>query len=133
MNFIEWTEKHRIGHALLDSQHQMFFQMVQAAAQALGTEGPEAVRARLEFLVDYTRQHFEEEERMMREAAYPELDAHCAHHQRFRHEVELLQQRALDQPDMAPEVLLFAQTFLSTHIMEEDIRFGQHLARCSKA
>ncbi len=125
MEFVKWTEKYSTGNALVDAYHHIFFQMVEEFRATLTDENAPPMQERLAFLVDYTFMHFDSEERLMEKAGYPDLEAHCETHQRFKEKVKAIQQEFLAHPDAvkAEEVLSLVQDWFAHHILGEDMRY----------
>lgn len=73
----EWNDAYKIGHDLIDRQHQHLFELTAAlmAAKDVG-----ALRHAMVLLYKHTREHFDLEEALMRQHRYPDLVAHTASH-----------------------------------------------------
>jgi hemerythrin-like metal-binding protein len=83
-------------------------------------DGPK-VLGLLQYLVDYTKTHFAEEEQLMRQAGYPELARHQGVHQRLLEQVAALQREAAAGVKLEPyEVTEFLADWLRHHIGEVD-------------
>ena len=79
-----WTPDLSVGIAAIDTQHQELFQRANALLVAVGGRRQEhEVLATLAFLGDYIVTHFDDEERLMRAAAYPGLPVQRAEHEQF--------------------------------------------------
>ena len=69
----EWQKSYLLGDSEIDAQHHMLFLQVNRLLAA--TESPGLTEA-LANLLKHTRDHFSHEEKSMREAAYPGMQAH---------------------------------------------------------
>jgi len=81
------------GNSLIDQQHQELIGRVNKLLESLekGTEKRTAIET-LNFLLDYTVFHFEEEEQLQKEAGFPGYELHKAQHDGFVQSVrELLE------------------------------------------
>lgn len=117
-----WREEYSIGNAEIDGQHRRLFELLDELYQAVCVgDGAPAVKAVLEELVDYTREHFYIEEALMREMRYPALEHHQAEHQQLLAEVKR-KVSAFERGDKVPsiELLEFMHLWLSNHIMTCD-------------
>jgi len=125
MEFVKWTEKYSTGNALVDAYHHIFFQMVEEFSATLTDENAPPMQERIAFLVDYTFMHFDSEESMMEKAGYPDLEAHCETHQRFKEKVKAIQLEYQTHPETmkAEEVLSLVQDWFAHHILGEDMRY----------
>ena len=86
------------------------------------------VRA-LSGVMNYTRFHFEAEEKLMREQAYPEYAAHKRQHDRMiRKTRELWEDLERGGRVLPGQVSRLLRDWLATHILEEDKRLGEYLS-----
>lgn len=127
---LRWTTALAIGVAELDAQHEELFRRLDRMLDAmLVHDRSEAVRL-LAFLRSYVRDHFATEERLMREAAYPETRSHEAEHERFRGTIADLT-RTLDTDGASAHLVLRLERELTTwvrdHIYSTDLALGHWL------
>lgn len=81
------------GNSLIDQQHQELIGRVNKLLESIekGTEKRTAIET-LNFLLDYTVFHFEEEEQLQKESGFPGYELHKAQHDGFVQSVrELLE------------------------------------------
>jgi hemerythrin len=83
----------QVALAFQNEDHAVEGNLLNAVAEAIesyreGTEGQEAVLAPLEALVEHMREHFERENRAMREHGFPAYAVHRAEHSRVLSELE---------------------------------------------
>ncbi len=73
---ITWTEDLSVGVDLIDEQHKLWFEKANQLYKA-GQEGraKEFIIEMFDFLDDYTKQHFKDEEKYMEKIKYPQIDA----------------------------------------------------------
>jgi hemerythrin len=127
---LRWTTALAIGVAELDAQHEELFRRLDRMLDAmLVHDRTEAVRL-LAFLRSYVRDHFATEERLMREAAYPETTSHEAEHERFRAAIADLS-RTLETNGASAHLVLRLERELTTwvrdHIYSTDLALGHWL------
>ena len=81
---IIWTKDLSVGINRIDEQHQILIDKTNQLFEA-GKNGKskEYVGQMLDFLEDYTKQHFKDEEAYMASIKYPELNEHKKHHADF--------------------------------------------------
>ena len=80
---MRWLDGFRIGHAEIDGDHEGLVDDVNAIADGFAEgRGEEAYEKCLEFRVDVVR-HFENENRLLREARFPRWQAHVRSHDMF--------------------------------------------------
>lgn len=121
----EWSDIYSVGHDAIDRQHQKLFDIANRYNDALeGDAGQKSLIHIFNELVDYTGYHFKEEERLMREGGFPDLDTHKENHERlvklvmyYKKELDMggngIEQRALD----------FIKTWLTGHILGMDRKY----------
>ncbi|MDR3684018.1 MAG: bacteriohemerythrin [Geothrix sp.] len=129
MTEILWTPALETGDPRIDEQHQALIQAFNDLATALaGNRGWEANGKTLRFLVSYTIQHFQMEERLMEEAKYPGASRHRQlHHELVVKVSGLLQAYTQGSANLSPEVLGFLEGWLMEHILGEDRRLAEFL------
>ncbi len=95
---ISWDPTLVVGIEEIDAQHQELFRRLDALLQAIrGGRSREEVGRTLDFLEEYVRRHFDAEQALMRERAYPGRADHEAEHAAFASEIRSL--RAEHQRD----------------------------------
>ena len=79
------------GNKEIDDQHKEWIEKINELVSCCENGGGkmEAVQM-LNYMADYSEFHFEEEEKLQEEAAYPEIEAHKKKHMEFRQAVEEL-------------------------------------------
>jgi len=88
---IVWTPDLSVGVEHIDEQHKIWFQKANELFQA-GKErrAKDYINTMIDFLDDYTKQHFRDEEAYMEKIGYPELDAQKKAHANFVKELAKL-------------------------------------------
>lgn len=91
-------------------------------------KGKEALGAILNSLVSYTKTHFEAEERLMKQHAYPGYLQHKKEHTRLMLDVgEVIKLYHAGTVTLPDNVLQFLVDWLTNHIKAEDKKTGQFL------
>ncbi len=67
---IEWKDEYNLGNDEIDAQHRKLFKIANAALSEADREG---VHWMIMELLQYTRQHFHDEEEYMKKIGYPSL------------------------------------------------------------
>lgn len=92
MMHIEWSGTLAVGVAMIDEQHQELIARLNAMSRAIREgEGEREIQRTLEFLLSYTKYHFDAEEKLMSDLHYPELAVHQAKHAEFIQTLERLE------------------------------------------
>lgn len=134
-----WTADLEVGIENLDHQHKKYFELLndylgRAALVAGETDQIFELAETLLFLKNYAAEHFADEEQVMTETHYPELDSHRREHEHFlRHVQELHDAMRKDgfSPSLAREVHYYTAEWFVEHIQLTDMEFAQYLKKTS--
>ncbi len=81
---IQWRESYAIGIKEIDDQHKQLFDAIDKLFTACSNgKGKEEVGNTLDFLEDYTKVHFNDEQQMHIKYNYPEKSNHRNVHENF--------------------------------------------------
>ena len=129
---IAWDEALILGDEKVDGQHRRMFEMlgglVDACAKGAETE---TLRGTLDFLVDYTVQHFSDEEALQQRCGYPGYERHKRLHEEFAVNVGLFVQRfeaSGSTAELLKDLNKTVANWFVDHILTEDRKIGEHLA-----
>jgi hemerythrin len=90
---LEWTESLSVGVDIIDGQHKELFRrfgdLIDACHEG---HGKERIAELLGFLDDYVVFHFGEEEKLMQNYGYPDIESHRHEHATFVHRLQYLKQ-----------------------------------------
>ena len=126
---IQWSDSLSVGVERFDNQHRKLIALINELYAALRAgKGTEVMRPILDSLVEYTVNHFAEEERQMAAAGYPGLEAHRSAHAHLVKQVSDFKDK-LDrgQTVISSELFNFLKGWLMHHIMEQDKAYGPYL------
>lgn len=128
---MQWDESLSVGIGLIDKQHREWIERLNDVSAAMhSSQGTRRLVETLDFLRDYTRFHFETEERCMAEHKYPELEDHRRKHQELAQTLTRLEED-LEEEGITPALTEAVNTLLGNwlvqHIREVDQRFGTFL------
>ena len=122
MTFMPWSSALMLGIPKIDEQHRTLVDLINTLHDELSNPIPErtVVAEVLEGLVDYTHNHFIEEEVMFQRYGYPQTTEHTAEHNEFTAKATdwLMRFEAGEEVDM--EAMVFLKNWLLHHILEED-------------
>lgn len=126
MELVKWEEQYSVGNERLDQQHQRIVAMINLLGEAIetGTEQP-TLMSILSNLAGYTKTHFAEEERLMEQYGYPELDAHREQHANLNRQLaDFYRNFYLTSRPQTNDVMAFLQHWLYDHILEQDKQYA---------
>ena len=130
-SIITWDDAWNIGIAEIDEDHHKLVELVQRLFGALITaQGTDYVNQIVIELIDYTKFHFDREEKIFKEHGFDQLEHHKEQH-------EILCMRVMDvtqdllrrgpSEEVTEDVYHFLRHWLSDHIIEEDLKFKAFL------
>lgn len=86
---IVWSEDLRIGHPVIDQDHQKLIEIINEFFARQGKDDEKKVlNDTFRGLLDYARAHFEREQKIQHEAMYPYLAMHAAEHKKLLNQVK---------------------------------------------
>lgn len=125
-----WTKNLEVGVDLIDQQHKKWFEKADQLFEA-GKSGKskEYIVKMFDFLDEYTKTHFKDEERYMQSINYPELSAQKQMHEGFIKKLKELR-REYEKDGVNLTVILSSNQFildwLTKHISQADKKIGQY-------
>jgi hemerythrin-like metal-binding protein len=126
-----WKEKLSIGVDKVDQQHQKLFKQVNnLIAATQNNKGQEEIERVVDFLAQYTIEHFETEEKIQQEHNYPDHEEHQEIHSNFVDQVSVAQEK-IKQGTMGSADLVkmnkMVSRWLVNHVKGIDQELGRHI------
>src|SRR5574344_1743331 len=122
MTFMPWSSALMLGIPYIDAHHQTLVGLINTLHDEVDNPIPDraVIGQVLEGLVDYTHNHFIEEEVLFQRHGYPQTQEHIAEHAQFTAQAMnwLLRFEAGEEVDV--EAMEFLKNWLLHHILEED-------------
>jgi hemerythrin len=131
---LAWSEALSVGDALIDGEHRVFLDLVNAITQAVENKSPrdEILRLLDRFLKEAAA-HFQHEEELLEGRGWPGLAQHRKAHQgaltAFGREALALSALADGSPEWFERVLTI-KTILVDHLLKQDMQFKSFLLDC---
>jgi len=124
-----WKEEYSVGIEVLDLDHKKLINLLNQFSTAYDyAMSEEFERQALDDLVDYTKYHFEREEKILIDHEYPDFDEHKKQHQDMINRITHIQNRYNEKGhEVFEEVSEFLTNWLITHINGTDKQYTQHL------
>lgn len=125
-----WTKNLEVGVDLIDQQHKKWFEKADQLFEA-GKSGKskEYIVKMFDFLDEYTRTHFKDEELYMQSINYPELSSQKQMHEGFIKKLKELRSE-YEKDGVNLTVILSSNQFildwLTKHISQADKKIGQY-------
>jgi hemerythrin len=130
MPLMTWTEKLSVGVGVLDEDHKRLVAMVNELYDSMQAgHGKETLGRILNDLVQYTKVHFDREEKFFAQTGYPASAAHKQEHDALTQQVLEVQQKYMSGASAALsiDVLRFLKNWLINHIQGSDQKYRPHL------
>ena len=131
-----WNENLATGNTLIDTQHKQLFNAINELLNACkSNHGQASIDSTMQFLIDYTHEHFGEEEKLQQKYHYPDYQNHKKIHDSFKLSIEEL---AKNLKTEGPTALLLTKITSSTgdwlinHIHLQDKKVAAHIHEKSK-
>ncbi len=126
-----WKKEYNTGIALIDEQHQMLYEMICNLETSIKTGEVYRVMGHvLRKLVEYVKEHFEEEEKVMKRIGYPEYERHKQLHKELVNEVVTILRELKEGKEIsALELKKFLEKWFIDHILGEDKKIGEFFYR----
>jgi hemerythrin len=127
MKKFRWTDEYSLGVEKIDRQHRHMFEIInQFIERSASSSDSKLVTETLTEMLRYAKEHFTDEEEMMREHGYPELELHKEQHTYFIKTTAELSINALNNQSMvASEIAEFLILWLTTHITKSDMKYKE--------
>lgn len=125
-----WTKNFEVGVDLIDSQHKKWFEKADQLFEA-GKSGKskEYIIQMFDFLDEYTKTHFKDEEKYMQSINYPELSSQKQMHEGF---IKKLSELRKDYETAGANITViinanqFILDWLTKHISNADKKIGEY-------
>ncbi|MFV2059992.1 MAG: bacteriohemerythrin [Gammaproteobacteria bacterium] len=122
MPLITWTkEQHGTDVSFADEQHKKLFDLLNILHDVIPGGDKNAVTTNLDNLLNYVVEHFDEEERQMKEKNYSGFDEHKAQHDKLLADCGSLKNKFLaGEQEITTESTTFIKDWLDVHIPNTD-------------
>ena len=133
---IKWDDELLLGDEQVDAQHHQLFTLLNSLAIAC-EDGTEAAKLQetLDFLVNYVKIHFSDEEALQLQSGFPEYKEHKKMHENFKLKVQHLAQRLAENgssKELASDVNKIVARWVTDHILHKDKKIGIYLRSIQK-
>jgi len=125
----EWRDEYSANIQEMDIQHKKLFRMANELFKAIDSDKERyIIDIALKFLIQYSKTHFKEEEKLMKKYQFSEYKPHCKkHHDFIKHILGLKEQFKKRDIEMDMDLLDFFKEWIINHILNEDRKYGPFL------
>lgn len=134
---IKWDKSYAVDIPLIDAQHQKLFEIANELSDLLnapyldGDQSFERIMDAQDKLVDYTKYHFSQEEKLMSHYGYSGVKAHLDEHKEFIQYLDNIDYTKIDKNprEASLDMLKFVTQWIFKHIMKSDFAFKDQIIR----
>ncbi len=135
MDMYKWTEELATNNAKIDQDHKKIIAKSQELYEAMAAgEGSTKMLETTNFLNDYVKKHFEEEQVMQEKSDYPDCVMHREKHDYFIKELSTLTKNIVDNPTSSINAIklnkLISGWFYG-HIKKLDVEVAKYVSKNS--
>ncbi len=130
MTQFEWSSGFSVGNRLIDTDHRGLFEAMNELHDAVEHRRGEAeIGHTITYLIRYVREHFEREERLMRECGYPEFAEHKNEHRKLTRQVFAVQKLYEADHNLVDleKLVEFLRGWLIRHVLGSDMDYAPYL------
>jgi hemerythrin len=131
MEKISWKNEYSVGIEKIDRQHQRLFEIINKIIDCCNFTGDKDQAAEtIKEMVVYARVHFSDEEKLMRQYEYPNLEKHKKEHNYFIDTTADLAVGYMNNKNTtACEITAFLTIWLTNHILKTDMKYKEMLLK----
>jgi hemerythrin len=128
MEKFHWKDEYSMGVEKIDHQHRHLFILVnKLIEQSTAYPDSKLILYTLREMIDYAKEHFTDEEKLMQERGFPELESHKEQHTYFIKTTAELSLGALDNQEMVfSEIVEFLKLWLTFHVLKYDMKYRDY-------
>lgn len=130
MALMTWLPTYSVDLPPIDAQHKYLFELLNHLHEEIVVKKSNhaVIGETLDRLIQYTKTHFQLEERFLESMQYPEVARHKAKHEALtRHVIELQRDFAAGKTTVAAELMNFMRDWLTNHTIKTDKRYSAFL------
>ncbi len=126
MPIMQWDQKFSVGLATIDAQHQKLISYLNELYDAMRQgKGKDKLEKTLQALIAYTSEHFQTEEKLMKQFHYPDAESHFTEHASFvQHAIKFQRDFESGKIMLTTEVMKFLNEWVQNHILGTDKKYS---------
>jgi hemerythrin len=125
---IKWSEQLEVGVEKFDLQHRKLIDMLNEFYDAMRRKSERAILIKIvKGLIEYTMEHFRDEEQALFDVNYPELEIQKSEHEKLRREVNTFMQRYRDDEVSSYDFFEFLKNWIINHVLVTDKKYKEYL------
>ena len=131
MTLLSWSNQYLIGDDTIDAEHEELFRLINDFhSHWLEAHDRHTIARVFNQLIVYAETHFRHEEQIMAEHGFPKLAEHKQEHEAMVEAIFQLHRSYMEENShLEVNTMKFVKSWLIDHIMENDYRFRDFLAK----
>lgn len=132
---INWEDKYNTGISEIDLQHRVIVRLISTLSDILerakaGEDVFDAANIAIFEIEEYTKWHFDFEEKLFKDKGYSMTEAHCEEHRACREAIAAIDSNELDanQEEVINKTLTMLISWLFKHILNSDMKYVTELS-----
>jgi len=128
MQHFTWDDSFSVENQKMDRQHKQLFEYINEFYDAVDFKDHSKCIDAFDKVISFTTYHFRDEELLMEQKEYPQIEQHKRVHQELVEKVtELADKLQNNEPGIGLEIKLFLKKWLTSHIMGVDMQYSSYL------
>jgi len=115
-----WEEKYCVGNPDIDEQHKKIFKIANSLTDDMSEQ---YIKIILMELFNFTREHFSDEEKMMKEIGYPKIDKQRQLHDELITKLSKMSVKSFDTSQSVLGFKKFIYDWIIDHILIHDMDY----------
>ena len=131
MTLLSWSNQYLIGDDTIDAEHEELFRLINDFhSHWMEAKNRQVIARVFNQLIAYAETHFRDEEAIMEAQGYPRLAEHKQVHEAMVETIFELHRSYMEAHfNLEVSTMKFVKAWLIEHILENDYRFRDFLAR----
>ncbi len=129
VEWMQWDDAYGLGVDSIDAQHKRWFRLLDELTKAASEHGTGGqVEELLVKVIEFSTQHFEYEERLLRQSGYPDFENHKRLHDGFlKHLAQTKNDLVQWSREDAAKIATMLDNWVRNHVLMIDINYAKHL------
>jgi hemerythrin-like metal-binding protein len=122
---LKWSEEFSVDDQSIDEEHLQLISLINELQMTIvEDQDQETINHIFDRLIKYTIVHFDNEEKMLKEAGYPDLKEHAREHKKLKAQVQKLSREKNFL--LSSNIAEFLQVWLKDHILGSDKKYAEY-------
>lgn len=127
IEIVKWRDAYNLGIEEIDTQHRLTIELINTLYNTIRQEKSDTdIEEILIKMREYADQHFRDEERLLEENNFPDIEQHKEQHLLYNDKLEALTSR---EDCAITDTYSFLRQWWTEHIMNEDKEYGAFFAQ----